>query len=312
VNVFAGVWIASLPKEMESKSILGVEFISPEVVNMEKWRPTISLIRYTPDSLLFRREVTESAIEGFHLARIQVETQNTSLENLIEVAREVVYPRIRRAVLIADVACRTGHIYISPEVIFKIKDSACHTLVGGSGGGSQEEPKEDILRLMEHVLNTCQDGFFMRKIERALVTWGEAQEEPEEELKTAKLWTALDALLRRVREGVWSTVCRRSITLAMIETSETINLFSTMSWRISFNEINGRDLRNFLREAYDVRNAVYHEGEEPTMRLGFALDLSSLTQVLILKMAEFAEKGYTWTEAVIEIDQRAEELGVGN
>jgi len=30
-------------------------------------------------------------------------------------------------------------------------------------------------------------------MERALIKWGEAQEEPEQELKIAKLWTALEA-----------------------------------------------------------------------------------------------------------------------
>lgn len=66
----------------------------------------------------------------------------------------------------------------------------------------------------------------------------------------------------------------------------------------------------FLKKAYDVRNAVYHEAEEQALKVGFALDLSSLTQVLILKMAEFAGKGYTWKEAVNEIDQRAQKFGI--
>ena len=197
VKISAGVWIASLPKEMEGRSVLGVEFISPEAVNMKKWRPTISLVWYTPDDLMFRKGVTESMIEGFHLGRTQVDIQDTSSDDLMRVGREVVYPRIRRAVLIVDIACRTGHIYISPEVIFRIKDSVCHTWVGGSGGRPQGESKEDLLTLMEQVLTSCQDSFFTRKIERALIRWGEAQEEPEEDLKVAKLWTALDALLRR-------------------------------------------------------------------------------------------------------------------
>lgn len=303
MKLFAGVWIASLPKEMEGRSILGIEFVSPEAIDMKIWKPTISLLRYTPDSLLFRTGVTESVIRGFHLARTQVEIENTHMDKLIEAAQEVIYPRIRRAALIIDVACRTGHIYVFPEVIIRTKDSACHILVGGSGGRPQGEPREDLLGLMEVVLSACMDKFFMRKIERALVTWGEAQEEPEQELKTAKLWTALDALLRREGEGVWSTVSKRSMALAMMETRESIDLFSTASWRTSFNKTNlSAELRDFLKEAYDIRNAVYHEAEEPALRVGFTLDLSSLTQVLILKMAEFAEKGYTWKEAVTEID----------
>lgn len=57
----------------------------------------------------------------------------------------------------------------------------------------------------------------MRRIERALLTWGDAQEEPEGQLKIAKLWTALEALLRREPEPVWKTVSRRSVALAMMK-----------------------------------------------------------------------------------------------
>lgn len=311
VKVFAGVWIASLPKEMEGRNILGVEFVSPEAVDMKIWKPTISLVRYMPDSLLFRKGVTGSVVRGFHLARIQVEIENASLVKLMEVAREVIYPRIRRAALIVDLACRTGHIYISSEVIVRIKDGACHILVGGSGGRPQGESREDPLELMEEVLSTCTDNFFMRKIERALIKWGEAQEEPEEELKTAELWTALETLLRTENDSVRSTVTRRSIALAMMKTRESIDLFSAASWPSSFIKTDlGTELRDFLNDAFNVRNAVYHEAEEPALKVGFSLDLSSLTQVLMLKMAEFAEKGYTWNEAVEKIDQRAQELGI--
>lgn len=115
MKVFAGVWIASLPKEMEGKNILGVEFLSPKVIDMKIWKPTFSLARYTPESLVFKGRISESMMEDFQLARMQVEIENTSMDKLIEVAKEVVYPHIRRTTLIVDVASRTGHIYISPE-----------------------------------------------------------------------------------------------------------------------------------------------------------------------------------------------------
>jgi len=93
VKFFVGVWIASLPKEMEGRSILGVEFVSPEAIDMKKWQPTISLMRYTPDNLVFKREVIEPVIEALHLARTKVEIQNASLDKLVKVAQEVIYPR---------------------------------------------------------------------------------------------------------------------------------------------------------------------------------------------------------------------------
>lgn len=308
VKVFAGVWIASLPKEIEGKSILGVEFLSSKVVDMNIWKPTFSLAPYTPESMVFKGIIPESEMEDFHLARMQVEIQNTSMDKLIEVAREVIYPHVRRAILIVDVASRTGHIYISPEVIFRLK-GVFSTWIGCSAGRPQGEPKEDLLKLMEETLSACKDRSFMRRIERALLTWGEAQKEPEEELKTAKLWTALEALLRREDEPVYKTISRRSIALTMMETRESIDLFSVASWRISFNTTDlHTELEKFLKDAYDVRNFVYHQAEKRAQRIGFALDLSSLTQVLILKMAEFAQKGYSWEEAVANIDQRALEF----
>jgi len=312
VKFFAGVWIASLPKEMEGRSILNVEFVSPAVIDMDIWKPTFSFARYTPESLLFKGGVTESFMEDFHLARTQVEMQNTTLDKLIEVAEEVVYPRIRRAALIVDIASRTGQTYVFPEVMFKLKDRArASSWIGRSSGLPQGEPKEDLLQLMEEILSVCRDWSFVRRIERALLTWGESQKEPEEELRTAKLWTSLEALLRAKDERVWKTVRKRSIALAMMETRESIGLFSIASWRTSFNATNLQtELENFLKDAYDVRNLVYHKAEERPQRIGFALDLASLTQVLILKMAEFAQKGYTWKEAVTEIDQRARELGI--
>lgn len=310
-EVIRGVWVASVPKEMERRSILGVEFLSPKVIDMKIWKPTFPLAHFTPESLLFKRRVTESVMEGFHLARTQVETQNTSMDKLIEVARKVIYPRIHRAALIVDVASRTGHIYVSPEVIIRPKDGVFSTWIGCSAARPQGEPKEDILELMEEILGACRDRSFVRRIERALLTWGGVQEEPEEELRTAKLWTALEALLRRKDERVWETVRRRSIALATMETRESIDLFSIAGWRMSFNATNlHTELGNFLEDAFNVRNLVYHEGEERAQRIGFALYLSSLAQVSILKMAEFAQKGYTWKEAVTEIDQRAQELRI--
>ena len=74
VKLFAGVWVASVPKEMERRSILGVKFLSPKVIDMKIWKPTFPLAHFTPESLLFKRRVTESVMEGFHLARTQVET----------------------------------------------------------------------------------------------------------------------------------------------------------------------------------------------------------------------------------------------
>lgn len=162
---------------------------------------------------------------------------------------------------------------------------------------------------MEKISSACNDGSFMRRIERALLTWGDAQEEPEGELKIAKLWTALEALLRKEPEPVWKTVNRRSIALAMMETRESIDFFSTAGWRTSFNTNNlYTELEKFLKDTYDVRNLVYHQAEERTQRIGFTLDLSSLTQVLILKMAEFAQQGYSWEEAITVIDKKAREL----
>ena len=211
-----------------------------------------------------------------------------------------------------DVASRTGHIYVSPEVIFGLKEGArASTWIGRSSRRPQGEPKEDLLRLMEEILSACRDRSFVRRIERALLTWGDPQKEPEEELRTAKLWTALEAVLRRKDGSVWKTVKRRSIALAMMETRESIDLFSIAGWRMSFNATNLQtELESFLKDAYDVRNLVYHKAEERAQRIGFALDLGSLTHVLILKMAEFVQKGYTWEEAVTEIDQRARELGI--
>jgi len=308
VKFFAGVWISSLPKEVEGRSILGVEFLSPKMVEMKIWKSTFSLARHTPENLLFKSGVTESEMEAFHLARTQVDIQNPSMDKLIDVAREVIYPRIRSAALIVDIANRTGHIYVTPEVIIKV-NGIFSTWIGVSTGPPQGETKEDLLELMEQTLNICKDRLFVRKLERALLTWGEAQEEPEEELVTAKLWTSLEALLRREPEPVWKTISRRSVALAMMETRESIELFSTAGWRISFNATNlHAELKRFLKEAYEVRIAVYHEAEERAQRIGFGLDLSSLTQVLILKMAEFAQKGYTWEQAVTEIDQKAQEL----
>ena len=83
VKFFAGVWIASLPKEMEGRSILRVEFLSPKVIDMKIWKPTFSLARYTPESLLFKRRITESLVEDFHLARTQVEISSMDKLTLI-------------------------------------------------------------------------------------------------------------------------------------------------------------------------------------------------------------------------------------
>jgi hypothetical protein len=308
VKAFAGVWIASLPKEMEGKRILGVEFLSPKVIDMKIWKPTFSLARYTPESLVFKGRISESVMEDFHLARMQVEIQDTSMDKLIEVAKEVIYPHIRRAALIVDIASATGHIYVSSEVIFGLRN-IFSTWVGVSAGRPQGELKKDLLELMEKILSTGNDRSFVQRIERALLTWGDAQEEPERDLKIAKLWTALEALLRREPEPVWKTVSRRSIALAMMESRESIDLFSIAGWRISFNETSlYTELEKFLKDTYDVRNLVYHQAEGRAQRIGFALELSSLTQVLILKMAEFAQKGYSWEEVVTNIDQRAREL----
>lgn len=304
MKAFAGVWIASLPKEIEGKSILGVEFVSPKVIDLKKWRPTFPLARHAPDNMLIKKENLESVMKDLHLARMQVETDTTRM--LHEVAKEVIYPCIRRAALIADIASRTGHIFVSREVIINFNGGVYHSWIGASTGRPQGEPQEDLLKLMEEVFSICDDEVFKRRIERSLLTWSEAQEEPEEELKIAKLWTALEALLRKEPESVRKTVTKRSIALALMDTRESIDFFSIAGWRTSFNATNlHTELEKFLRHAFNVRNFVYHEAEEQPQRIGFALDLSSLTHVLILKMAEFAQKGYSWEEAVTNIDQRA-------
>ena len=311
MKCFAGVWIASLPKEMEERTILGVEFISPKVIDMKIWRPSFSPAHYTPDSMLFKGRTMKPTIGDLHLARTQVKIEDTSLDKLIEIAKEVVYPRIRRACLIVDAVNRTGHVYVSPEIIIRLNGSAFSTWVGRSSGRPQGEMKEDLLGLMEEVFSTCKDRSFLQRIERALVKWSEAQEEPREALRTAKLWSALDALLQKRGERVMATVSKRSIVLVMMESRESIDIFSMAGWRVSFDATNlDVELKKFLKNAYQVRCAVYHDAEEPAQRIGFALDLSSLAQVLILKIAEFAQRGYTWDGAVGEIDRKAQELGI--
>lgn len=62
----AGVWIGYLPKEMEGRKILGVEFVSPEDINMEIWKPSFPFAYYMPDNLLFKGENMES-ISGFSI-----------------------------------------------------------------------------------------------------------------------------------------------------------------------------------------------------------------------------------------------------
>lgn len=306
MNITAGMWVASLPGEIEGRKILDVEFISPKNIDMEFWKPAFSFAHYTPESLLFKGSPAESVEAGFHLAKMQVEVQSTAADNLINVADEIIYPRICRAIHIVDIASRTGHIYVSPEVIFKLKSGSFSTWVGRSMGLPQGEPKEDLLELLEEVFSMCMNGSFLRRIERALDKWAEAQEEPREALRIAKLWTVLDALLQRKGESQ-ETIIKRSIALVTMETRESIELFSIAGWRISFDLTNlKKELIEFLSEARKIRNAIYHDAEEFPSRIGFALDLTSLTQVLILKMVEIAQTGWTWKKAVTEIDKRLE------
>ena len=311
MRYLAGVWVASLPKEMEGRSVLGVEFVSPEIIDMEIWRPTFSSAYYTPESILFKGRIKKPTMNDFHLARMQIEIEETSLDKLMKIAEEVVHPRVKRVCLIIDATTRTGHVYVSPEVIIRLDGSSFRTWVGSSSGRPQENVNEELLRLMEDVLSKCKDRSFIRRIERALTKWGEAQEEHRDALKTAKLWSALDALLQKRGEPVKATVIRRSIVLAMMKTRESINLFSTFGWQLSFDQANlDKELKKFLENVYDVRCRVYHDAEEPSLKIESTLALSSLTQVLILKMAEFAQRGYTWDEAVRELDRRARKKGI--
>lgn len=225
---------------------------------------------------------------------------------LKEIARKVVYPAIRRAVLSIDIANYSGHIYISPEVII----NSSSTWIGRSGGRPQADPYEDIINLVGTVFTNCKDDIFLRRFERALVKWGESQEEPKDSLRTAEFWSALDALLHERGEKVKPTIIRRCIILAKREGMESIKLFIEMGWGTLESSEKEEELRKFLDKAYEIRNAVYHDAEDPDIEIGFNFKLNYLVQTVILKMAELANCGYSWNEIIDDLDKKAQQLGI--
>lgn len=83
------------------------------------------------------------------------------------------------------------------------------------------------------------------------------------------------------------------------ESIESINILSVIGWRVFFTD-SSDSLKKVLNKACEIRNAVYHDAENPDIEIGFALKFNSLVQVIILKMAELASLGYAW-EQIMEI-----------
>ena len=245
MKTIAGIWIASLPKIMEGRKILDVTFISPNKIDMEKWMPSFPFSFYIAEDQLFQNKISESLIHNFHLAITDIDLKNTHTHELIEIARNVVYPKIRRAVLAIDIASYTGHIYISPEIMIKLSGGAFSTWIGRSSGKPQGDPYGDIINLVEIVFQTCKDNIFLQRFERALIKWGESQEESKQSLRTAKLWSVLDTLLHKTGEEVIKTIIRRCIALAKMKAMESIKLFSIVGWRTFFKPSNHEDELNF-------------------------------------------------------------------
>jgi len=300
----AASWVASLPRELERRIVLGVEFIPAEDIDLEVWKPVFSISKYVPDDLLISTGSSqEKQIRKLHLARTEVEVENQTQLNTGNVARETVYPRIRRAVLVIEAASRTGHIYVAPSIKIGDERGMREDWLGESGGRPQGWPDEDLLELMEDVFKNCADKLFQRKIENALIHWAESKEEPRDALRIAKLWTVLDALLKDKRERDLK-IQTRTIALAKKKSIKPIELLSETSWRISFDSDKlNEQLKSFLRKAYGIRNEVYHAAEEPSLDPKMPLDLTSLSQVSILKMAEFARSGLTWRQTIDRLDR---------
>jgi len=212
-----------------------------------------------------------------------------------------VYPKIRRAVLAIDIASYTGHIYISKEIMIDRDKSTFSTWIGRATGRPQGEPYEDIIELIENVFKKNKDPILLRRFERALIKWGELQEKPNQTIRIAELWSVLDALLHKYPGKVKKTIMKRCINLLHIESRESINIFSDVGWRAFFTD-SSNDLKKVLTEAFEIRNAVHHDAENPDVEIGFALKFNSLVQVIILKMAEFACLGYTWQQIIDMID----------
>lgn len=291
----AAGWVASLPKELERKIVLGVEFIPAEEVDLEVWKPTFPISKYAPDDLLFvgfTGSIPMTQLSKLHLARTEIEVDDQAELNIGNVASEIVFPSIRRAALVVEVASRTGHIYIASVIKIGNEGDMREYWLGESNGRPQGWPTEDILELMEDIFKNCRDKLFQRKIENALIFWAESKEEPRDALRIAKLWTALDALLKKKGEKDIK-IQTRTIALAKTKRIESIELSS----------MHDQQLTSFLKKVYCIRNAVYHEAEDLTIDLGMTLDLSSLTQASILKMAEFAHSAQTWEQTIKYLDQ---------
>ena len=256
---------------------------------------------HIPEDKLLQNKIQKSLLENFHLAITEINIDNDHMPDLIEIAKNTVYPKIRRAVLAIDISSYTGHIYISPEIMIEINKGTFSTWIGCATGRPQGEPYEDIIELMEKVFRINKDPILLRRLERALIKWSELQEEPNQPMRIAKLWSVLDAILHKYPEKVKKTIIRRCINLLQIESRESINLFSDVGWRAFFTD-SSDNLKKVLNEAYEIRNDVYHDAEDPDVEIGFALKFNSLVQVIILKIAEFACSGCTWQQIMDIID----------
>lgn len=301
MKTVAGIWIASLPRSIEGRKILDVEFISPSKRDIEKWASSFPFTFHIPEDKLLQNKIQESLLENLHLAIMEVDVENDHIHDLIEVAEKIVYPKIRRAVLAIDISSYTGHIYISPEIMIEINKGTFSTWIGRATGRPQGEPYEDIIELMEKVFRINKDPILLRRLERALIKWSELQEEPNQTMRIAELWSVLDAILHKYPEPVKKTILRRCINLLQIESRESINLFSDVGWRAFFTD-SSDNLKKVLNEAYEIRNDVYHDAEDPDVEIGFALKFNSLVQVIILKIAEFACSEFTWQQIIEIID----------